>query len=91
MPVSTVDTMEAPLFAIAEADIDIVPALFARFFATFPEHRAAFINLDAAATRMTNETIEAMIGLAAEASNRISQNVSRPFFLLREFDVSAYR
>ena len=68
MPVSTVDTMEAPLFAIAEADIDIVPGLFARFFATFPEHRAAFINLDAAATCMTNETIEAMIGLAAEAA-----------------------
>jgi hypothetical protein len=56
--------MEAPLFAIAEADIDITPALFERFFATFPEQRAPFINLDAAAGRMTNETIEAMIGLA---------------------------
>ena len=48
--------------------IDIVPALFARFFATFPEHRAVFINLDAAAIRMTNETVEAMIGLATEAA-----------------------
>lgn len=56
--------MEAPLFAIAEADIDITPALFERFFATFPEQRAPFLNLDAAAGRMTNETIEAMIGLA---------------------------
>jgi hemoglobin-like flavoprotein len=56
--------MEAPLFAIAEADIDITPALFDRFFAAFPEQRAPFINLDAAAGRMTNETIEAMIGLA---------------------------
>jgi len=56
--------MEAPLFAVAEADIDIIPALFDRFFATFPEQRASFINLDAAAGRMTNETIEAMIGLA---------------------------
>jgi hemoglobin-like flavoprotein len=56
--------MEAPLFAIAEADIDITPTLFDRFFATFPEQRAPFINLDAAAGRMTNETIEAMIGLA---------------------------
>ena len=56
--------MEMPLFAIAEADVDITPALFERFFATFPEQRAPFINLDAAAGRMTNETIEAMIGLA---------------------------
>lgn len=56
--------IEAPLFAIAEADIDITPALFDRFFATFPEQRAPFLNLDAAAGRMTNETIEAMIGLA---------------------------
>ena len=62
-----VDAMEAPLFAIAEADIDITPILFARFFAAFPEHRAAFLNLDAAAGRMTNETIEAMIGLATDA------------------------
>jgi hypothetical protein len=61
---STLAAMEAPLFAIADADIDITPALFDRFFATFPEQRAPFINLDAAAGRMTNETIEAMIGLA---------------------------
>jgi hypothetical protein len=56
--------MEAPLFAIAEANIDITPTLFDRFFATFPEQRAPFLNLDAAAGRMTNETVEAMIGLA---------------------------
>jgi hemoglobin-like flavoprotein len=62
--IDPITAMEAPLFAIAEANIDITPALFARFFATFPEHRAAFLNLEAAAGRMTNETIEAMIGLA---------------------------
>lgn len=56
--------MEAPLLAIAEADIDIAPILFDRFFAAFPERRAVFINPDAARGRMTNETIEAMIGLA---------------------------
>ena len=61
-----IEAMEAPLFAIADSDIDITPALFDRFFATFPEQRAAFINLDAAAGRMTNETIEAMIGLATD-------------------------
>jgi hemoglobin-like flavoprotein len=61
---SALAAMEAPLFAIAEANIDITPALFDRFFEAFPEQRAPFINLDAAAGRMTNETIEAMIGLA---------------------------
>ena len=60
-----IEAMEAPLFAIADSDIDITPALFDRFFATFPEQRAPFLNLDAAAGRMTNETIEAMIGLAS--------------------------
>lgn len=59
-----ITVMEAPLFAIAESDIDIAPILFDRFFAAFPELRAVFINPDAARGRMTNETIEAMIGLA---------------------------
>jgi hemoglobin-like flavoprotein len=56
--------METPLCTIADAGINIVPALFARFFTSFPEQRAAFINFEAAAGRMTNETLEAMIGLA---------------------------
>ncbi len=60
----TLSAMEAPLFAIADANIDIAPILFDRFFAAFPERRAVFINPDAARGRMTNETIEAMIGLA---------------------------
>lgn len=57
--------IEATLIAVAQADIDITPALFDRFFAAFPEQRPAFINLAAASGRMTNETIEAMVGLAA--------------------------
>jgi hypothetical protein len=63
---SMLSAMEAPLFAIAEADIDIAPILFDRFFAAFPERRAVFINPDAARGRMTNVTIEAMIGLATD-------------------------
>jgi hemoglobin-like flavoprotein len=59
--------MEAPLFAIAEADIDIAPILFDRFFSVFPERKATFINPEASRGRMTNETIEAMIGLATNA------------------------
>lgn len=60
--------MDVALTAIAEADIDIAPLLSARFLGTFPEHRAAFINPDAAWGRMTHETIAAMIGLASEQS-----------------------
>jgi hypothetical protein len=63
----SVGTMEASLAAIGEAGLDIVPVLFDRFFAEFPDERARFINLDAAQGRMTNETIEAMVGLAAGA------------------------
>lgn len=58
--------MEAVLIAIAEADIDIIPGLFDRFFAAFPEQRPAFINLTAASGRMTNETIAALVGLATD-------------------------
>jgi hemoglobin-like flavoprotein len=58
--------MEATLIAVAEADIDITPALFERFFAAFPEQRRTFTNLGAASGRMTSETIEAMIGLATD-------------------------
>jgi hypothetical protein len=63
---ASIDAMESALLAIAEADVDVAPLLSARFFDTFPEHRAAFINPDAAWSRMTNETIEAMIGLATD-------------------------
>ncbi len=63
---SDVAAMEQTLIAIAEAEIDIAPALFDRFFKAFPEQRAAFYNLDAAQARMTNETLEAMYGLATD-------------------------
>ena len=56
--------MEAPLLAIAEHDIDIVPLVFERFLAQHPEYRKDFYNLEAAAGRMVNETIEAMVGIA---------------------------
>lgn len=60
------ESMMAGLSAIGDADIDIVPIVFEWFFAAYPEHRAAFINIDAASGRMTNETIEALIGLATD-------------------------
>jgi len=57
--------MEKTLLAIAKTGIDITPMLFERFLATFPEQRATFTNLEAAMGRMTNETVEALLGLAA--------------------------
>ena len=57
------DLIEA---TISTLEIDITPLLFDRFFAAFPEQRAAFHNLEAAAGRMTNETVEAMVGLASD-------------------------
>lgn len=56
--------MERTLLAIADRAIDIVPVLFERFLTAFPEQRAAFINLEAAMGRMTNETVEALLGVA---------------------------
>ena len=54
--------MEASLIAAAGADIRL--PLFERFFAAFPERRASFISVDAASRRMTDETLDMMLGLA---------------------------
>lgn len=54
--------MEASLAASAGVAMRI--ALFERFFAAFPERRASFILVDAASRRMTDETLEMMLGLA---------------------------
>ncbi|SNT12098.1 hypothetical protein [Sphingopyxis indica] len=56
--------MEANLAAVAEAGIDIRHALFDRFLAAHPARRAAFLNLDAASRRMTDETLQILYGLA---------------------------
>lgn len=57
--------MEASLMAVADAGVDIRHALFDRFLAAFPHRRAAFLNLDAASRRMTDETPQILYGLAA--------------------------
>ncbi|WP_164118247.1 globin [Sphingorhabdus sp. Alg239-R122] len=64
----TYSAMEAPLLAIGEAGTDIVPAVYDRFFTRFPEERAKFLNFEAAAERMVNETLEALVGLSENAS-----------------------
>lgn len=59
------EQMEKTLLAIAETGIDIAPLLFERFLAAYPGQRATFTNLEAAMGRMTNETVEALLGLAS--------------------------
>lgn len=56
--------MEQSLAAVAEADVDIRHALFDRFLDAFPHRRPAFLNLDAASRRMTDETLQILYGLA---------------------------
>ena len=56
--------MEASLVAVADAGIDIRHALFDRFFAAFPDRRASFMIVDASSRRMTDETLQMMLGLA---------------------------
>jgi hypothetical protein len=58
--------METSLAAVAEAGIDIRHILFDRFLAAFPDRRPAFLNLDAASRRMTDETLQILYGLAQD-------------------------
>jgi hypothetical protein len=58
--------MEASLIAVADAGIDIRLPLFERFFAVYPDRRPSFISVDAASRRMTDETLQMMLGLAGE-------------------------
>lgn len=55
--------MEASLAAVAT---DLRLPLFERFFAAFPDRRASFISIDAASRRMTDETLQMMLGLAKD-------------------------
>ena len=61
---SDVAAMEASLAAVADAGVDIRHALFDRFFAAFPDRRASFMIVDASSRRMTDETLQMMLGLA---------------------------
>jgi hypothetical protein len=56
--------MEASLIAVTDSGIELRHPLFARWFAAWPKRRATFINADASSRRMTDETLEMMLGLA---------------------------
>ena len=59
-----VAAMEASLVTVADAGVDVRHALFDRFFAVFPDRRASFMIVDASSRRMTDETLQMMLGLA---------------------------
>ena len=56
--------LEATLIAVADSGIELRHPLFARWFAAWPDRQATFINADASSRRMTDETLEMMLGLA---------------------------
>lgn len=58
--------METTLAAVANAGIDIRHALFERFLSAYPNRHSAFLNLDAASRRMTDETLQILFGLATD-------------------------
>ena len=57
--------MEASLEALDERYDGMAAELFDRFIADHPQYAPAFVNPEAARERMTRETLEAMLGLAA--------------------------
>ena len=57
-------TMEFALTLLAERDIELRHGLYERFFARFPERRAAFLCPEATSVRMTDETLQLLYGLA---------------------------
>lgn len=61
---SDVELMEASLLAVADSGIDIRHSLFDRFFAAYPDRRQAFLAPEATSIRMTDETLQMMLGLA---------------------------
>lgn len=57
--------MEASLIALGDNADGLAAELFERFIADHPHYAHAFINPEAARERMTRETLEALLGLAA--------------------------
>ena len=80
-----VTLMEASLIAVANSGIELRHPLFARWFAAWPERRAAFINADAASRRMTDETLEMMLGLAKGEGSWVGPLVNELAFTHRSY------
>jgi len=79
------ELMQASRIACADAGVELRFALFERFFAAWPERRASFLNVDAASRRMTDETLEMMLGLAKGEDNWVWPLVAELAFTHRSF------
>ena len=77
--------MEATLIAVADSGIELRHPLFARWFAAWPDRRATFINVDAASRRMTDETLEMMLGLAKGEERWVGPLVDELAFTHRSY------
>lgn len=68
MPLDQADhsLMETSLEALDDRYDGMAAELFDRFIADHPQYAPAFLNPEAARERMTRETLEAMLGLAAD-------------------------
>jgi hemoglobin-like flavoprotein len=82
---SDAELMEASLIALAEAGVELRHPLFARWFAVWPERRATFINVDASSRRMTDETLEMMLGLAKGEEQWVGPLVDELAFTHRSY------
>jgi len=58
--------MEDSLLALADRDDGMPAELFDKFIAAHPHYEPVFLNPEAARDRMTRETLETMLGLAAD-------------------------
>ena len=58
--------MEASLIALGDGYDGLASEVMAGLIAALPDHSAAFLNPAAAQERMLRETLEALLGLAAE-------------------------
>jgi hypothetical protein len=60
------ELMEQNLLAAADSGTDLREAVFAQFFAAYPDRRPLFYSEEAAQPRMTNETLDMLYGLATD-------------------------
>lgn len=77
--------MEASLVAVADAGVELRHPLFARWFAAWPKRAATFINTDASSRRMTDETVEMMLGLARGEEHWVGPLVDELAFTHRSY------
>jgi hemoglobin-like flavoprotein len=79
------ELMEASLIAVADSGVELRHLLFARWFAAWPDRQATFINADASSRRMTDETLEMMLGLAKGEEQWVGPLVDELAFTHRSY------